>query len=282
LLYLPEDKGSKEELPIMKTLMDVGATIQEINTIRKHMSLARGGYLAKYAYPARGVALIFSDVPTDNLNFIASGPTIKDQTTVKEAEEVLDKYKVLKTCGIEKCGLIETPKEDKYFVNMRNILIASNSTALEAMRVEAEKLGYATEVRTNRLAGEARDVAKMLLDNLKTAPHKTVYLYGGETTVTVKHDGKGGRNLELALSALRTVQEGQMVLPFDSDGHDNTDYAGAICDTIAGKKAQDLNIDLEQYLSENRSYEFWGKIGDYLMTGETGSNVSDLIITINE
>ena len=87
LLYLPEDKGAKEELPIMHTLMDVGATIQEINTIRKHMSLARGGYLAEYAYPARGIALVFSDVPNNDIGFIASGPTIKDTTTVKEARK---------------------------------------------------------------------------------------------------------------------------------------------------------------------------------------------------
>ncbi len=282
LLYLPEDKGAKEELPIMRALIDVGATIQEINTIRKHMSLARGGYLAKYIYPAHGVSMIFSDVPTDNIEFIASGPTVKDMTTVKEAEEVLRKYDILKLCGIDKCGLIETPKEDKYFDNIINILVASNSTALEAMRAEAESLGFKTEIRTNRLSGEAREVAKSLVDNLYAAPVHTAYLYGGETTVTVKHDGKGGRNLELALSALRTVKEGELILPMDSDGHDNTDYAGAICDTIANSKASDLNLDLDKYISENRSYAFWEMVGDYLMTGDTGSNVSDLIITLKD
>jgi glycerate-2-kinase len=282
LLYLPEDKGAKEEEPIMQTLINVGATIEEINTIRKHMSLARGGYLAKYIYPAHGVALIFSDVPKDDVSFIASGPTVKDTTTIKDALEVLAKYDVLKTCGMEKCGLIETPKDDKYFLNMANILVVSNSTALEAMRKEAERMGFRTEVSTTSLSGEAKDVAKLLVERIQAAPANTAYLYGGETTVTVKHDGKGGRNLELALSALRMIKDGQIILPFDSDGHDNTDYAGALCDTIASKKAKDLGIDLEQYLSENRSYEFWEKIGDYLMTGDTGSNVSDLIITINE
>ncbi len=282
LLYLPEDKGAEEELPIMHALIDAGATIQEINIIRKHMSLARGGYLAEHIYPARGVSLIFSDVPTDNIGFIASGPTIKDTTTVKEAEEMLRKYDILKTCGMEKCGLIETPKDDKYFANVRNILVVSNSTALEGMRLEAEKLGFKVEVQTNRLTGEARDVAGMLIDKLRSAGPHAALLYGGETTVTVRHDGKGGRNLELALSGLRTIGNGQIILSMDSDGRDNTDYAGAICDTISKKKAEDLKIYPEQYLSENKSYEFWEKVGDYLMTGYTGSNVSDLIITLNE
>ena len=195
---------------------------------------------------------------------------------------MLRKYDILKKCGIEKCGLIETPKDDKYFQKIINILIASNSTALEAMRNGGEKLGFKVGVRTSRLSGEAKDVAMTLVNALNGAEPHTVLLYGGETTVTVKHDGKGGRNIELALSGLRTIKDGQIVLPMDSDGHDNTDYAGAVCDTISKKKASDMSLDLEQYLSENRSYEFWEKIGEYLMTGYTGSNVSDLIITINE
>ncbi|MCL4405046.1 DUF4147 domain-containing protein [Patescibacteria group bacterium] len=282
LLYLPKDGEAQEEMPMMHALIDVGATIQEINTIRKHMSLARGGYLAKYIYPASGVAMVFSDVPGNDIEFIASGPTIKDVTTVEEAEAVLRKYDILKKCGLGKCGLIETPKEDKYFEKVSNILVASNSLALEAMQAKAGELGLEAEIRTDHLSGEAKDVAQVLVGEIKSAALHTAYLYGGETTVTVKHDGKGGRNLELALSALRTIGDGQLLLAMDSDGIDNTDYAGAICDTIAKKRAEDMGIDIEQYLSENRSYEFWSKVGDYLMTGDTGSNVSDLIITLNE
>ncbi len=281
LLYLPEEGRESEELPVIHALMDAGASIQEMNTVRKHMSKARGGYLAKYIYPARGIAMIFSDVPANDIGFISSGPTVKDVTTIEEAEKVLSKYGILEKCGLKNCGLIQTPKEDKYFEKMTNLLVVSNQTALDAMKNEAEKLGLKVKMCSSCLAGEAREVGKGLVDELnKDAEPGTVMLYGGETTVTVKHDNPGGRNQELALSALRYIGEGQIVMPLASDGIDNTDHAGAICDTISAKKAKDLNLDLEDYLSRNDSYDFWQKVGDFILTGDTGSNVSDLIVTI--
>ncbi len=280
LLCLPEQGTCLEEAEVLNALIHAGATIQEINTVRKHLSLARGGYLAKYAYPAHVVSLIFSDVPGDNLEFVASGPTVKDHTTVEEAEEILVKYDILKTCGIEKCGLVETPKEDKYFERVKNILTVSNTLALAAMEEKAKVLGFTTKICTTCLSGEARDVGLRFAKDLHKAPRKTVFLYGGETTVTIRGHGRGGRNLELALSAMREIKSGELIMTVASDGLDNGPFAGAICDTITKKAIDDGDFDLEGALDENSEYPLFEEVGHYLMTGDTGSNVSDLVIAL--
>ena len=280
LLCLPKDLASEEEVSIMKTLTRAGAAIQEINTVRKHLSLARGGRLAQYAYPARVVSLIFSDVPGDDIGFVASGPTVKDETTVLDAEAILDKYDVLKVCGIEKCGLIETPKDEKYFKNVVNTVIVSNVTALEAMEGKAMELGYQAKIYNTRLTGEAQETAINIVNELHSAPPKSVLLYGGETTVTVKGEGRGGRNLELVLSALREIQPDEIIVAVASDGRDNGKFAGAICDIITKEAAEKNNLNIQQFLDESNSYPFFEKIGHYLLTGDTGSNVSDLIVAV--
>jgi glycerate-2-kinase len=281
LLFLPEDKASREEIPIMQALIDAGATIQEINTIRKHLSYARGGNLAKDAYPARVVSLIFSDVVGDNMEFIASGPTVRDVTTMDDAAAVLAKFDILKKCGLLKCGLIETPKEDKYFTNVSNVLVVSNNHALEAMKAAAAGLGFATEIRASGLTGEADDVGKMIADAIQSAPPRTALLWAGETTVTVRNPaGRGGRNLELCASALRFVVEGEEILSFASDGRDHGAFAGAICDTITKRAAAEAGVDTEAFRLANDTYTLFEKIGNYVMTGDTGSNVSDLIVTL--
>jgi len=282
LLCLPEDGEYKDEAKIVGALIRSGATIQEINTVRKHLSLARGGYLAKYAYPAEAISLIFSDVPGNNLEFVSSGPTLKDHTTIKEAEVILAKYDVLKSCGIEKCDLVETPKEEKYFVRVKNILAVSNEDALAAMEAKAKELGFAAKICTACLNGEAREVGLALTKDLHKAGPKTAFLYGGETTVTVRGHGKGGRNLELALSALREIQDDELIMTIASDGADNGPFAGAICDRITKKAIGDKNLDYKAALDENNAYPFFEKIGNYILTGGTGSNVSDLVIALKE
>lgn len=282
LLCLPEDMGCREEASIMQALMQAGATIQEVNTVRKHLSLARGGYLAKYAYPARVVSLIFSDVPGNDIQFIASGPTVKDTTTIEEAEMILAKYNILNTCGMEKCGLVETPKDEKYFKNVSNILVVYNRVALDAMAKCAEEFGYAPRIVTENLNGEARDIGKKMVEELSGAAKKDVLLYGGETTVTVKGRGRGGRNQELIVSALRFVKPGELLLAIGSDGRDNGELAGAICDTITKDAADGKNVDIKAHLDENNETPFFEEIGNYIMTGNTGSNVSDLIIALKE
>ena len=281
LLFLPENKVNMEEVPIMKALIDAGATIQEINTIRKHLSYARGGNLAKDAYPARVVSLIFSDVVGDNMEFIASGPTVKDVTTIADAAAVLAKFDILKTCGLLKCGLIETPKEDKYFEHVSNLLVVSNHLALETMKAAAEKLGFAAEIRSSELTGEADDVGKMLVEAARAIPAHSVLLWAGETTVTI-HDpaGRGGRNLQLCASALRFVADGEEILSFASDGRDHGAFAGAICDTMTKRAAVEAGVDPEVFRVANDTYTLFEKIGNYVMTGDTGSNVSDLIIAL--
>lgn len=281
LLFLPEDPASREETNIFDILTDAGATIEEINTVRKHTSYARGGYLAKDAYPARVVSLIISDVPGDDISFVASGPTVKDSSTVGDATAILSKYGVLRNCAIEKCGLIETPKDDGYFTRVTNILAASNGRALEAMRQRAESLGFRAEVRDARLTGEAEAVAGMVAFELHSAPGRSVLLWGGETTVAVHNgNGRGGRNLQLCLAALPSVADDEIILSLASDGRDHGAYAGALCDTATRKAIADAGLDAAAALVGDDSYPLFEKAGNYVMTGDTGSNVSDLIIAL--
>ena len=278
LLCQPEKHTCKHEEEIIKHLFAKGATIQELNIVRKHLSLARGGNLAQYAYPARVISLIFSDVPGNDVGVVSSGPTVFDKSTRDDAKEVLEKYGV----GQYEKFLIETPKDKKYFEKVQNILFVSNRTALDAMAQRAKELGLEPHIKTAELTGEARDVAKELVEELHKAPSKSVLLYGGETTVMVKKAGKGGRNLELALSALKFVQDDELLLSLASDGRDNTECAGAIADFLGQEHAAKQHLNVEEYLEENKSFSFFEKTGDYVVTGNTGSNVSDLIIAIKE
>lgn len=285
LLCQPENFTCHDETAIIKCLLDSGVPIKEMNTVRKHLSLARGGYLAQYAYPAKVVSLIFSDVLGDELEFIASGPTVMDTTTVADAEKVLDKYQVWGKCLVKPAILIETPKDEKYFQNIENILIVSNSIALNAMKKSAEKLGYETTIKTTAFSGEAKEIGPSVVKELSKVKNKSVLLYGGESTVTIiKKSGKGGRNQELVLSALPHLKDGQLIVSFDTDGRDNTDFAGAFGDTHTNEKAGKLGLNPSEYLasSENNSYYFFEQVKDYLMTGNTGSNVSDIIIAMTD
>lgn len=282
LLCQPGNFTCIDEKQLLQCLYREGATIQEENILRKHLSLARGGYLAKYAYPSQVVSLLISDVPGDNPEFIASGPTVKDTTTVRDAQRVHEKYHSEKCCGILEHELLETPKADKYFKAVHNILLVSNKTALSAMAKEAQAQKLRPKIVTSRLSGEARTVAIRIIHDLAVAKPNTVLLYGGETTVVLKGSGKGGRNQELALAGLRYIKKGQIIATVASDGRDNTDSAGAICDIITKGKAKRLQLSPEAYLRHNDSYTFFQKVRESLVTGDTGSNVSDLIIAAKD
>ncbi len=281
LLCQPKSFTCFEESSVVDALIHSGANIYEMNTVRKHLSLARGGFLAKYAYPARVVSLIFSDVIGDNLEFIASGPTVKDTTTLDEARLVLEKYKIYEKLGTKPLNLIETPKDDKYFERVRNILFVSNQTALDAMSEKALELNYTPRICKNNLSGEARVVAKEIIDELSLESKGTVLLYGGETTVKIKGRGKGGRNQELSLSGLRYIKDNQIIASVASDGRDNSENAGGICDIITKEKVKKSDLDIEKYLKDNNSFEFFMETGDFIKTGDTGSNVADIVIAIN-
>lgn len=274
LLCQPNNFTCKQESNLVEYLFSQGATIGEINTARKHLSLARGGNLAKYAYPAKVVSLIFSDVPGDDVEIIASGPTVLDNTTIKDAKDMLEKYNIAEN------NFIETPKNPMYFEKVRNILIASNSVALDAMSAKAKEQGFSPQICTNCLIGEAATAGESIVKSLNESPSKSVLLFGGETTVSGGGEGKGGRNQELTLSALRIINEGELVLSLASDGHDNSEVAGAIADTISKQKADEVGLDTKRYLEGHNSYEFFRIINDQIKTGDTGSNVSDLVIAV--
>jgi glycerate 2-kinase len=281
LLCQPKGFTCVEESSVIDALIHSGADIYEVNTVRKHLSLARGGFLAKYAYPARVISLIFSDVVGDNLEFIASGPTIKDTTTIEEARTVLKKYDIYEKCGFPPLNLVETPKDNKYFEQNRNVLFVSSQTALEAMAEKSKELGYLPKIVKNNLTGEAKEVAKEIIEKLSHENPRTILLYGGETTVKIEGKGKGGRNQEMSLSGLRFIKNNQILISFASDGRDNSDNAGGICDIITKENAKNKNLSIERYLKNNDSYNFFKETGDFINTGDTGSNVADIIIAIN-
>ncbi len=257
-----------------------GATIQDINTVRKHTSRARGGGLARAAYPAEVVSLIISDVPGNSLETISSGPTVRDFSTSADARAVLARFDVVPGDTVT---FIETPKEQNYFDRVTNILFLSNQDALIAMRGAAEERGYAAVVVDDHFAGEAREIGRSIVEKLHVAPAKSALLYAGESTVTLETEhGAGGRNQEMALAALGTLRDDELLLPFASDGHDNTDHAGAIADATTQEHATTQNLSIEEYLGGHRSYDFFAATGGALVTGYTGTNVSDLIIAMKQ
>ena len=281
LLCLPPDGATVDsERAVLQALFRAGATIEEINTLRKHTSLARGGFLAAHAHPARVVSLVFSDVPGNRLDIIASGPTVMDPSTVADAQGILAKYGVAAASETGRCVLVETPKDPDIFERVHDALVVSNDVALEAMAAEARAQGYAPTVVTTTLTGEAREVGEQVVRALHAAPVRGALLYGGETTVTITGTGRGGRNLELALSALRLTREEELVLTVASDGRDNGDFAGAVADPAGRARAAALGLDPHNHLARNDSYTFFERTGDALLTGATGSNVADLVLAV--
>jgi len=281
LLCLPPPGGSVEaERTVVEALTRAGATIQEINTVRKHASLARGGLLAVAARPARMAGLIFSDVPGGASDLVASGPTLLDPTTVADAERVLARYGVPAGPGKDRLALIETPKDPADFALVRNTVVVSNAVALDAMAAAARRLGLAADVRTATLSGEARDAAASIVRDLDAAPAGTARLYGGETTVTGRGPGRGGRNLELALAALAAARDDELVLTLATDGRDNGDLAGAIADAATRESARRASADPADFLVTNDSYGFFARVPHALETGPTGANVADLIVAL--
>jgi glycerate-2-kinase len=248
-----------------------------MNTIRKHLDLVKGGGLLKILYPAKVISFIFSDVPGNDLSFIASGPTVKDKTNIATALKIIKKYKLK---SVRKEDLIETPKEEKYFKNVRNILALSNLTALKAMKEKAESLGLKAKILTDNLKGDVKDVAKFLFQEIKKSKEK-ILIAGGETTVKVKGKGKGGRNQELVLWFLKTLTYADsnfLIVSLNSDGWDNTEFAGAIGDKITLEKAEKLKLDIDKFLENNDSFHFFKKTKDGIITGRLPINVADLIL----
>jgi hydroxypyruvate reductase len=271
-----------EKQEITRHLLACGATIHEMNTVRKHLSLIKGGQLAKAAWPATLVTLILSDVPGDDLTTIGSGPTVADPSTVDDAIQILNRY------GIPiPGGLHETPKpNDPAFARSRNLIIGSNRLALDASATKAKELGYRTLLLSSFIEGETREVAKVhaaiakeVLANARPVHRPACILSGGETTVTIQGKGKGGRNQEFVLAAALALDGLGPAVIFSggTDGIDGpTDAAGAYIDSSTLARARALGLDPRRYLDNNDSYHFFEKLGALIKTGPTGTNVMDV------
>ncbi len=281
--------------------LKAGADISELNTVRKHISKIKGGRLAEMAYPARIKSLVLSDVIGDRLDVIASGPTSPDKTTYEDALKVIEKYSVsggippnvldILHRGLR--GVIpETPKENNIiFRSVENIIIGSNRKALEAAETKADELNFQAKIMSPEIMGEARDagrrLAKTALEIRNTSEtndgKKMCIISGGETTVTVRGAGTGGRNMELALAFAIEVEgcDGITLISAGSDGTDGpTDAAGAIVDGATTKKAKSIGLDPCEYLENNDSYNFFRQIDALFITGPTGTNVMDIQIMV--
>jgi glycerate 2-kinase len=271
-------------------LLRSGATIDEINAVRKHCSRIKGGNLARLVAPADVITLILSDVVGDPLDVIASGPTVPDTTTVTDAREVLERYGIYG--DPENVSFLqETPKPgDIVFERVQHVLIGSNRQGAMAAVKKARELGFDALLLSTYIEGEAREVAKvaaglakgMHLHSDPLSPPACL-VWGGETTVTVRGDGKGGRNQELALAAALALEGWTrvLVMALATDGTDGpTNAAGAVAtgDTIG--RARELGLDPWAALASNDSYHFFEALGDLILTGPTGTNVNDLLFVL--
>jgi len=279
-------------------LLENSIPIEEINIIRKHLSLIKGGRLGEVT-KSKGAVLVLSDVVGDDLFTIGSAPLYYDLSTYRDAYDILKRYdlfdkipetvkKVIKD-GIS--GKIpDTPKSEN--PDIKHFIIGSNFIALNEARKKAENKGLKGYIFTSMLKGEAKEVAKAVAsigleikksDNPVEKP--VCVLFGGETTVTVKGSGKGGRNQEFALSSLKEIKDvdGIVILSGGTDGIDgNSDAAGAVVTAESYKKAKYLDLNIDDYLKNNDSYSFFRKTGDLIFTGKTGTNVMDIIVMIVE
>jgi len=301
LMPLPREEISiKDKSEITNLLLKSGATINEINTVRKHISNFKGGWLAKKAYPATVLNLILSDVVGDPLDSIASGPTVPDSTTFKGAINVLNKYYLWEETprsikhvllNGEKGLIPETPKaSDSAFQKVYNVVIGNNRTAGKAVCENLKVVGLNTLLLASTLEGEAQDAGTIMASIAVEAssfgdpvPKPSGIVAGGETTVTVEGKGVGGRNQETALAAAMKMGglDGAVIASISTDGVDGpTDAAGAIVDGKTLARTADIKMDIERFLIENDSNTILSELGDLIYTGPTGTNVNDIIVIV--
>ncbi|MCX6255459.1 MAG: glycerate kinase [Bacteroidia bacterium] len=297
----PEGNSPEDIITVNDLLVKSGAVITEINAVRKHLSIVKGGQLARAVHPATLVSLILSDVPGDPLDVIASGPTTPDLTTFQQALAVLDNYNLTASvpAGILKFLMEgaagkkpETPKPGDYvFEKTSNLLIGSNSLALEAAKQKALEFNINAVIIDNQLQGDSSTVADYIVEtSLKfkedVSEIKPVcLLFGGETTIKMTGKGLGGRNQHLALLCAIMLQNnpGITVLSAGTDGTDGlTNAAGAVVDSETIPDALSKNIDPAKSLAEFDSYHFFKKAGGQIITGPTMTNVMDIIVVIVE
>ena len=283
----------EDKQAVTRLLLAAGATIGELNAVRKHLSRLKGGQLARAAAPARVLTLLLSDVIGDPLDVIASGPTAPDPTEFAEARAVLDRHGVVDrvptsvkdrlTAGAH--GEIpETPKPgDRLFAGVTHLVIGNNTLVVDAAAGTAEDLGYRARIVTRGLQGEAREAGRDLVAEGRLASPPACLVAGGETTVTVRGRGRGGRCQELALAAALELRpdEGLVVLAAGTDGTDGpTDAAGAVVDAGTMARGRAAGLDPRGSLAENNAYAFLRASGDLVVTGPTNTNLLDLYVVL--
>ena len=278
-------------------LTKCGANITEINTVRKHLSKIKGGQLARILFPATTVCLILSDVVGDRLDVIASGPTVGDSSSFADALTIIDKYSLQNRLPSSVLhyllegadgSIADTPKPDNpVFQNVHNYIIGSNGIALESSAKKAVELGFETHTVTDSIQEDVTETANFILktiDNQKPTGNKPVcLLFGGEPTVKVSGKGLGGRNQHLALYLATKIccKKNITILCAGTDGTDGpTDAAGAVVDYETATKAVEKGIDPNHYLTDCDSYRFFQQVGGHIITGNTGTNVMDIIVAI--
>lgn len=274
LLCWPEDECAQGQ-ELYDKFLSTGGTIQELNLVRKHISYLKGGGLAKALYPATVVGLIFSDVPGNHYDQVASGPTYKDVSTIADAE------KIIRDRGLGEFKLIETPKEDKYFEKVHNIVLVSNETALEAMASKARELGLAPHIISSEMYDAPKEAVEDLVKESTSRGKSSVILAAGEPILEVKkHGGSGGRCSYMALEAIDKLPAESAAIFLASDGIDNSLSAGAIVDTDSLHRSTDRGLNAPEAKENFDSGTFFQNLGDLIMTGPTGANVSDLMCVV--
>lgn len=280
----------EDKQDINKRLLKSGATISEMNCVRKHLSTIKGGQLAAACAPAKVFTLLISDVPGDDPSAIASGPTVPDPTTFADAQAIIDKYQIDGPPAVLehiRKAEVETPKPgDSCFDNTETHMIAAPQMSLEAAAEVARQHGYTPLILGDSIEGEASDVAlvhagiaQQVVRHGQPAQAPCVLLSGGETTVTVRGKGRGGRNAEfaLALTVALNGMENVYAIACDTDGIDGTeDNAGAIVTPDTLKRAEAKGLNAKAYLANNDGYSFFEGIEDLVITGPTFTNVNDL------
>ena len=297
LVTAPQEGITLEDIQVLTSLLlSCGARIDEINTLRRQLDRIKGGGLAR-ATRAKVISLILSDVIGNPLEAIASGPTSPNPTTSTDALAILKKYGIEKQVPEAILGFLEAgnssysrgmlPDIQQQVVGVQNVIIGDNKFAAQAALEQAGREGFSAEILTNELQGEAREVgetlAKQLREEVSKRPRPFCLIAGGETTVTIKGDGKGGRNQELALAAINELSGEQdvVLIALATDGEDGpTDAAGAVVTGESAWRAESLGIDAADHLSRNDAHPFFDALGDLIRTGPTGTNVNDLIFLV--
>lgn len=285
----PEGADLQMIQALFSDLLYSGASINEMNTVRKHLSRIKGGGLASAIYPAKLFSFIISDVPDDDISIIGSGPTFPDINISKRTKSILEKYNLYH--GLNKVikyhiDADKMPIDAAVFKNTTNYIIANNKMALSVAAEKAAALGYKPVVSPKVIQGLAVDVAKSIMDNVNKLEDKypLCLIYGGETTVEVKNKaGVGGRSQELALAALLEIKKGKQVtlLAGGTDGGDGpTPVAGAVVDNETLRISEQNKLNPAKFLSENNSYNYFKGVGGHIYTGPTNTNVMDMVILL--